>query len=113
MTPEPLPTRAFQGRRLLREGTWVVAFLAEWCPFCHAFLPSFETLDGEGAFRTAVADLTDDESPLWDDFGIEVVPALIVFSEGRPIFREQSDRGVGLRDGALGRARAAALSGRE
>ena len=110
MTPDPLPTRAFQGRRLLRDGTWLVAFLADWCPFCQAFRPSFEALDGGSAFRTGAADLTDDASPLWDDFGIEVVPALVVFSNGRPVFRRESDFGVGLPDDALDQARAAALS---
>ena len=105
---ESLPAQAFQRGRLLRDGVWVVAFLADWCPFCRRFRPEFEALDGGGAFRTGVADLTDDDSPLWDDFRIEVIPALIVFSRGRPTFRLESYPGAGLPADAVGRAAAAA-----
>ena len=87
-----------------------MAFLADWCPFCHAFWPTFEAFDGGTAFRTGVADLSDDESPLWEEFQVEVVPALIVFSNGLPVHRHQSDPGVGLPSNALARARTAALA---
>jgi len=110
MTAELLPAEAFRGRRLLRNGTWVVAFLTDWCPFCRAFRPDFEALDGGISFRTGIADLTDDESPLWDDFAIDVVPALVVFSSGRPVHRRESDPGVGLPSDALDRARAVAIA---
>jgi len=108
MTAERLPPEAFRGARLLRDGSWVVAFLADWCPFCRTFQPDFERLDGGSSFRTGIADLTDDDSPLWEAFGIEVVPALVVNSNGRIVFRLQSVRGVGLPPDALERARAAA-----
>jgi len=110
MTVEPLTSEAFRGVRLRRDGSWIVAFLADWCPFCRAFLLEFEALDGGGSFRTGVADVSDDESPLWDDFAIEVVPALVVFSNGRAVYRQQSDPGVGLPPGALDRARAVAVA---
>lgn len=105
---ERLPRHAFQKDRVLRDGTWVVAFLADWCPFCQRFRATFDSWDIGHSVRTATADVTDDESPLWDDFGIEVVPALIVFHDGRPVFRLESDPGVGLPEDALDRARAAA-----
>lgn len=110
MTPELLPTESLRGARLRRDGTWVVAFLADWCPFCRAFRAEFEELDGGSSFHTGIADLTDDESPLWDDFRIEVVPALVVFSNGRPVHQLQSDPGVGLPADALDWARAAAFA---
>ena len=105
---ERLPPDAFQKDRLLRPGTWVVVFQAEWCPFCQRFARIFETWDVAGSLHTGTADVTDDESPLWDDFRIEVVPALIVFHDGRPVFRLESDPGVGLPEDALDRAREAA-----
>jgi len=108
MTVEPLPPDAFRGRRLLRDGPWVVAFLADWCPFCRSFRTDFEGVDGGGSFRSGIADLTDGDSPLWDDFAIDVVPAIVVFSNGRPILGLQSDPGVGLPPDALDRARSAA-----
>ena len=74
---------AFDGRRLARNGTWAVAFLADWCPFCRAFSPQFAALAGPGV-QLLVADVTDLESPLWDRFDLEVIPAVIVFRDGEP-----------------------------
>jgi len=108
---ETLPREAFRKDRLLRDGTWVVAFLADWCPFCRRFRPQFEGLDGRGHFRTGIGDVSAEESPLWDDLGIEVVPALAVFKDGKLVFRLDSDPGVGLPPTALEAARAVALRG--
>jgi len=105
---ERLPRHAFQKDRLLRDGTYVVAFLADWCPFCARFASVFEAWDPGPSLRTAVADVTDDGSPLWEDFQIEVVPALVVFHDGRPVFRQQSTLGMGLPENALDRAQVAA-----
>jgi thioredoxin len=107
---ETLSPADFDGRRLSRPGTWVVAFLADWCPFCVRFQPEFEPIDGTGPFSVAVADVSSEESPLWDDLGIEVVPALVVFRDGQVVYGVQSDPGVGLPPGALARARAVASS---
>ena len=85
-----------------------MAFLADWCSFCGRFRAEFETLDGGESFRTAIADVTEVESPLWDDFAIEVVPALAVFRDGKLVFRVDSDLGIGLPPGALERATALA-----
>jgi thioredoxin 1 len=104
---EKLDARAFQKDRLLRDGTWVVAFVADWCPFCRSFLPTFARLDGEPGFRTAIGDVSDEVSPLWDDLRIDVVPTLVVFQDGRPIHREDGLLGRGLPAGALDRARSA------
>jgi len=107
---ETLPASEFQRNRLNRKGTWAVAFLAGWCPFCRRFFPEFASLDGSPGFRVAVADLTSEQSPLWDLFGIEVVPAVVVFRDGRPVFREDSEPGVGLPTDIVERVRAAAAS---
>jgi thioredoxin 1 len=85
---------AFEGERLRRSGTWAILYLADWCPFCRDFAPTFEAAAGSGAFQIATADLTDEDSPLWDIFRIDVVPTIIAFREGKIIFR---------RDGRLGR----------
>jgi thioredoxin 1 len=93
---ERLGSEAFEGDRLRRSGTWAVAFLADWCPYCRAFAPEFGTLEGTGAFEVAVADVTDEESPLWERFGVEVVPTLIAFHDGAVIFRRDGILGQGL-----------------
>jgi thioredoxin 1 len=84
----------FDNDRLRRPGTWAIAFLADWCPFCREFEPEFERLAGDGASHLAIADLTDEESPLWERFHVDVVPTVIVFRDGSATFR---------RDGRLGR----------
>lgn len=84
---ETLGAADFDGTRLKRPGSWAVLFLANWCPFCRSFRPLFERFDGAGAFRTAVADVTDEGSPLWDRFRIEVVPTLLAFRDGAILHR--------------------------
>jgi thiol-disulfide isomerase/thioredoxin len=100
---------SFEDRRLVRPGTWAVAFLADWCPFCRAFVPPFLGLEGLG-FGIAIADLTDVESPLWERFEIEVVPSVIVFRDGVPVFRANGRYGEGLGPEDLAAVRSAAAA---
>jgi len=109
MPIESLPRESFRSGRLLRDGVWVVAFLAEWCPFCQRFFPEFLALDGGNSFRTAVGDVTSEESPLWDEFHIDVVPLVVVFRDGQPTFRWESELGLGLPPGELSRVVSSAL----
>lgn len=102
---ERLGAESFRGRRLLRRGTWVVAFLADWCPFCQRFPGEFSAWEGDPKLELAVGDVTSGESRLWDEFDIEVVPTLIVFRDGEPVFRVDGEVGVGLPVGALETAR--------
>ena len=98
---EKVEADAFRKDRLLREGTWVVAFLADWCPFCQQFRPQFAALEGTPGFRVAVGDVTSEESPLWEDFRIDVIPMVVVFRDGREVFRAESLVGQGLPVGSL------------
>jgi len=100
-----LDARAFEGRKLRRPGPWAVAFLAEWCPFCRSFGPEFAQLGRTG--NLAVADLTDYGSPLWEEFAVDVVPTVIVFRDGEPIFRADGTLGEGLGDRDLAAVREA------
>lgn len=83
-------------------GRVLVAFLADWCPFCRRFRPAFEALDGQIPATTALADVTDESSPLWDRFGIEIVPTLVLFEQGSPVARIDGTAGVGILPAALG-----------
>ncbi len=107
--PERLTENDFPRGRLARPGTWAVAFLADWCPFCRAFEPGFLGISTEGRFTLAVADLTSEASPLWDDFRIEIVPSVVVFRDGDPIHRADGRPGYGLDSKDLAAVRAAAL----
>ena len=93
---------AFDGKRLRRPGTVVVGFLADWCPVCRAFRPEFERL-AEGGRQLLMADVTDEASPLWDRFRIEIVPTVLVFRDGETVFRADGEPGTGLDGGDLRR----------
>ncbi len=93
---ERLGADAFDGDRLRRSGTWAIAFLADWCGFCQAFAPKFEALAGSGPFEIAIADVTDEDNPLWERFNVEVVPTLLGFRDGPTIFRRDGRLGSGL-----------------
>ena len=105
---ESLSSGDFENGRLRREGTWLVAFLADWCPFCRRFRPTFAVVDGGSTFRTRVADVTSESSELWEMFEIDVVPTVLVFREGAPVVRVDSIPGFGLPPGGLEHAVAAA-----
>jgi len=104
-----LEPTAFRGTDLDRAGTVAVAFVADWCPFCRRFDPEFAELQGQG-FELARADLSSESSSLWDDFHIEVVPTVIVFRDGRTIFRADGRYGHGLDERDMSAIVAAARS---
>jgi thioredoxin 1 len=98
---------AFDGDRLRRPGTWVVGFLADWCPFCRSFAPRLEGLGDRASLHVAMADLTDEENPLWERFNVEVVPTVVVFRDGTVSFRRDGRLGRGLGPADLQAIRAA------
>ncbi len=108
---ETLTDTEFDGRRLRRSGTWAVAFLADWCPFCARFRPGFEGLGRDGSRSVAVADVSDEGSPLWDRFGIDVVPTVLIFRDGSVTERFDGRYGRGLGPPDLDRIRSALHDG--
>ncbi len=93
---EILGPGAFEGQTLRRPGRYAVVFSADWCPFCRDFLPKFAALEGNPKFHVAQVDLTDLQSPLWEQFEIEVVPSVVVFRDGEVTQRTDGIAGVGL-----------------
>ena len=63
----------------LPRGRVAVLFCADWCGYCHRFLPLFKRVAGAWA-----VDISDEDDPLWDRYGIRVVPTVIVFEDGAP-----------------------------
>jgi thioredoxin 1 len=104
---EHVDASAFEGTRLRRDGTVAVVFSADWCPFCRSFLPKFAALEGPVRYPLLVADLTDEDSPLWETFDIRVVPTLVGFRGGEPVFRANGHLGRGLSDRDLAALREA------
>ena len=107
MALERVGAEAFREKEFDRPGLWAVAFLADWCPFCRAFVPKFEALAGSGGAHLAIADLTSEESPLWERFAVDVVPTVIVFRNGREVLRRDGRLGRGLSEADVKAVRAA------
>jgi thiol-disulfide isomerase/thioredoxin len=91
----------FNGQTIKRGGTLAVVFLASWCSFCRRFLPAFRAAAESNNLLWASADLSEYANPLWSVFDIEVVPTVIVFKEGRLMFRIDGVLGRGLSQKAI------------
>ncbi|MEI6633510.1 MAG: thioredoxin domain-containing protein [Chlamydiota bacterium] len=76
----------------------VVLFVFSTCPFCKAFRPRFEAFAARGAAaREHLTVVLDDfGNPLWDAYGIDVVPTVIVFAGDAVKARRDGRAGVGL-----------------
>lgn len=61
----------------------VVVFWATWCGYCKRVMPKARELGQDGA-RVVTVDLSDESSPLWDALGIQLVPTVMVWRDGRP-----------------------------
>jgi len=46
-------------------------------------------------------DISDDDNPLWEVFSIGVVPTIIIFKEGKAVFRKDGGLGRGLSQKAI------------
>jgi thioredoxin 1 len=86
----------FEGDGLKMEGRVGVLFYAGWCPFCTSFKPLFENMAQDGLVLT-IADISDEENPLWDDFRVQIVPTIVAFKEGREIWRKDGVPARGLK----------------
>jgi len=88
---------SFSGTKLLDSRDILAVFYASWCPFCRRFLTIFESaMTNKNNPQGALVDISDDDSPLWETFGIEIVPTLVGFRNGAAVVRKDGVAGVGL-----------------
>ncbi len=75
-----------------------VLFIMSTCPFCRRFRPIFEAFAEKRAedFDSVIVVLDDQNNPLWEEYGIEVVPTVLIFKEGRIASRLDGRPGEGL-----------------
>jgi hypothetical protein len=93
---EVLGANDFRDGRLERPGTYVVCFGAAWCPVTRRFVPKFVARKDSVGATLAIADITDNSSPLWDRFRIRITPTIVVFRDGAEASRLDGRRLIGI-----------------
>ena len=83
------------------KGTLAVLFVASWCPFCKLFYPVFQAVAEKTGIAWARMDISDNDNPVWEVFSVEVVPTVIIFKEGKAVFRRDGVLGRGLSEKAI------------
>jgi|SRR2546422_1558822 len=76
----------------------VVMFTTSWCPFCRRFKPKFVEAATKADVRSVMVYIDDWENPLWDEYKVDVVPTLVLFDRGKPVYRRDGVLGQGLGD---------------
>ena len=76
----------FEREVLQAGGLVLVDFWATWCPPCRRLAPTVDALATEYAGRLSVAKVDIDDSPeLAQRYGIQSIPTLILFRDGRAV----------------------------
>jgi thioredoxin 1 len=82
-------------------GPNVIVFAAKWCPYCTRFLKQAKSLENSSNVEIKLVDADDPDESLWDDFAIKKVPTIVVFKDGKSIFRRDGRHPLSLSGGGL------------
>ena len=74
----------------------IVLFATNWCGYCSRFLRITTTQESTPELEIKLVDADDPDESLWDDFGIKLVPTLVIFESGQQLFRRDAAPGIGL-----------------
>lgn len=106
----------FEGQVLKSSGPQLVLFAAEWCGYCRRFLGVIsEYKESESSSASTnnsinVVNIDSGDGSLWETYNVDLVPTLIVFSNGKQVFRRDAKPMVGLRQPDLEDALKAAVA---
>jgi thioredoxin 1 len=94
---EEVTTQTQLKTHLQTNPTLLALFYASWCPFCRAFLKSFNQYATQpNALKTLKVKIDEDENPLWSTYNLEAVPVVILFENGQVKRRLDCELGAGL-----------------
>ena len=88
-------------RMLFSREPVLAVFYASWCPFCQRFIPVFIERVKETIIQAVLVNLDDTSNPLWEAYGISVVPTIFYFS-GQTTRRLDGVLGIGISERQLG-----------
>ncbi len=78
-------------------GVHYVLFAANWCGFCRRFLEQAASLRTSKDQILSLINADDPDESLWDEYSLTAVPTLVVFKDGKSVFRKDARLGGGLR----------------
>lgn len=78
------------------EGSVVVLYYADWCPFSQAFAGVFRDRVDEVGLPVFAANLLDPEGSRWAEYGIETIPTVVHYEDGEEGSRAEATAGEGL-----------------
>ena len=70
-------------------------------PILQAFFSSVLSRHRKTGIAWAPIDISDNDNPLWQIFSVSVVPTIIIFKEGKVVFRRDGGLGRGLSQKAI------------
>lgn len=86
--PVAVTDAEFEQKVLRSDKPVVVDFWAPWCGPCRVIAPILDKLAGEYEGRLTIAKVNTDEQQRWaSQFGIQGIPTLIIFKNGKEVER--------------------------
>jgi len=82
-------------------GPHLVVFAAKWCGYCSRFIEQAKSLENPAKVELQLVDADEPDESLWGDFSIKKVPTIIVFKDGKSIFRKDGRSPLSLSGGGL------------
>ena len=103
--PVVVTDNEFELKVLQSKTSVVVDFWAPWCGPCRTIAPTLDKLAGDYEGKLTIAKVNTDEDPRWaGQLGIQGIPTLIIFKDGKEFKRLIGSRTEGAYSEAFERA---------
>ena len=81
-----ITTNSFENDVLRVDKPVLVDFWAQWCPYCRRIAPAFDKVGEQYADTLIAGKINYDEEPqLIEHFGIDTIPTLMLFKNGKAL----------------------------
>jgi thioredoxin 1 len=85
-------------------GSKIVVFAAEWCGYCRRYIAVLQNFKQDLSQKLEIVNVDSEDGSLWDEYSISLVPTIIVFKEGKEVFRRNGRASIGLQQKDLEQA---------